>query len=441
MRLTTTQKKENNIVELEIAVGAEDLKAATDKVFRQKVKSINVPGFRKGKAPRAIIEKVYGGGIFMQDAVDELYPAAYEQAIEEMGIEPVENADVELVKLDQETGFTFKARVTVKPEVQIGEYKGLKAEKAPVSISDTQIDGQIERLRERNARIIEVDDRAAQDGDVANIDFEGFVDGVAFEGGKAEGSDLTLGSHQFIAGFEEQIVGKNIGDTFDVEVTFPEEYHAEELQGKPAVFKVKLNAIKSKELPELDDEFAKDVSEFDTLDELKADIREKLQQTQAEKAEEEVENQLMDQILAHLEADIPECMYEHKITEGVQEFSYRLSAQGMNLEMYLQYTGMDMEQFRESFREQAIRQVKIRLALEKIAQLEGIVCTEEDYQAELVRIAELYEVTPDRVALTMARKDMEGDFQCTKAIDIIHTTAEVTEKAPEDKEAPATEEN
>lgn len=438
MSLTSTQRKENNIVELEIAVGAEDLRTATDKVFKRKAKTITVPGFRKGKAPRAIIEKMYGESVFLEDAVNDLFPGAYDAAVEEAGIEPVNQASVELLTLDKETGFTCKATVTVKPDVAVTGYKGLKAEKTAYKVEPDSVDAEIDRMRENNARMIAVEDRPAKDGDITVIDFEGFVDGKAFEGGKGEGHQLVLGSGQFIPGFEEQIAGHSVGDEFDVNVTFPAEYHAEELKGKDAVFKVKLLEIQEKELPALDDEFAKDVSEFDTLDELKSDILTKLQEARDKVAKDEVESALMDQVIERMEADIPECMFESKIDEMVSDFSYRIAQQGMNMEIYLRLSGLDKEGLRNSFREQAVRQVKIRLALEKIVELEGVEVKEEDYDKEWKRVAETYGTEMERVRSAIPPQVIAADIKCTKAIDIVMEHAEITEKEEDEKKTEKT---
>lgn len=429
MSLTSTQKLDNNIVELEIAVGADELKKATDRVFSRKVKTITIPGFRKGKAPRGTIEKMYGEGIFLEDAVNELFPGAYDAAVEEAGLDPVDKADVEILTLDKDAGFTFKATVTVKPEVSVKNYKGIAADKTVSTVTDADMDAEIEKMRERNARTITIEDRAAQDGDNTVIDFEGFVDGVAFDGGKGDGYQLTLGSHSFIDGFEDQIVGHKTGEEFDVNVTFPEEYHSEELKGKPAVFKVKLVEIKGKELPELDDEFVKDVSEFDTLEELKADISKKLQEAKDKKSQDDFETALVDVVIENLEANIPACMYERKVDEMVRDFEYRLSSQGMKIDMYLQYTGMDMESFRKTFREQSERQVKIRLALEQIAKDENFTVSDDDFDTELTKMAEAYNMELDKIKEVVPRKDLEADILCTKAIDLVRESAKVTEKA------------
>lgn len=435
MSLVSTQKKENNIVELEIAVSAEELEKASAEAFRQKGKTITVPGFRKGKAPRSVIEKMYGD-IFVQDAIDDLYPGAYEAAVEEAGIEPVDRASVEMLSLEKDTGFTFKATVTVKPDVTINAYKGLKVDKIIRTAGEEEIGAEIERQRTRHARIINVEDGSpAKEGDMALIDFEGFMDGVAFEGGQGEDYQLKLGSHQFIEGFEEQIIGHKVGEEFDVNVTFPEEYHAEELQGKPALFKVTLKELQARELPVVDDEFAKDISEFDTLDELKEDLRKKIQEDLDKHTVEVMENALLDQVIASMEADIPDCMIEHKIDDMVQEFSQRMRAQGITMDTYLSVMGMQMEDYRNTFREQADRQVKTRLALEKIADMENIQVDESEYEDKLKEMADAYKIDVDKLRRVIQRKDLMGDIRCNLALDLVRDNAEITEKKAEDVEA------
>jgi len=435
MSLRSTQKT-GNTVELEIAVSPEELREATAKVFRRKAKSITVPGFRKGKAPRQVIERMYGEGVFMEDAVNDLYPKAYGEAVDEAGVEPVDRADVEILTVDKEEGLVFKATVTVKPEVELSGYTGIKAEKIIHPVLDSDIDAEVERMRERNARIITVTDRPAKDGDEVMIDFEGFVGGEAFEGGKAEGHKITLGSQSFIDTFEQQIEGHSIGDAFEVNVTFPEQYHAEELKGKPAMFKVVLHEIKGRELPELDDEFAKDVSEFDTLEELRGDIKKRREEAAEQRSCEELENSLMDEVIKGLTADIPEVMMENRTDEMVRDFEYRISAQGMNLDMYLQYTGMNLDAFRKSFGEQAERQVKTRLALEKIAELEKLEATEEDINAELLKIAESHKVEVEKVKEFVPAKELAADIKATKAIDFVRDNAVVTEKTAQPEDEP-----
>ena len=431
MSLTSSTRTENTCV-LEISVPADQFKAAVDKAFKKNAPKITIPGFRKGKAPRAMIEKMYGEGVFYEDAINEIYPEAYSAAVDEAGIEPVDRAEIEILEVGKE-GFTFKATVTVKPEVSISDYKGITAEKVIRKVTDKEVEAELTRLQERNGRIVDVDGRPAQLGDTAVIDFEGFLDGVPFEGGKGEKHSLTLGSGQFIPGFEDQIVGKNIGDSFDVNVNFPEEYHAENLAGKPAVFKVTLHGLKTRELPALDDEFAKDVSEFDTLDELKADLKAKLQERHDHQSNDQLENDLMDAVISKLEANIPQVMIENRIDEMVQDFEYRLQAQGLNLQTYLQYTGMELESFRKTFAQQGERQVKVRLALEKIAALEGLSVSEEELNAEYERLAKSYNIEADKIKGFLPAAELTKDLLANKAIDLVRDSAVVTEKVAEEK--------
>ena len=428
MSLTSVNKLEHNTVELMINVSEEQFQDALNKAYKKKVKSIALPGFRKGKAPKAMIEKMYGKEFFYDDAINMVYPSAYEAAVAEANIEPVDRANVSDLTVEQGKGFSFKATVTVKPDVTVKNYKGIKAEKNIESIMAADVKAELERMRERNARMTTIDSRAAKNGDTAVIDFEGFKEGVAFEGGKGENFPLVLGSGQFIPGFEEQVVGHNTGDEFDVNVTFPEDYHAEDLKGQPVVFKVKLNTIQEKELPALDDEFAKDVSEFDTLDELKKDVKERLQKEADKKAQVDMENSLITTVIENMEGDIPQCMYDNKINEMVNDFSYRLQSQGMSLDLYLHYTGSDMKSFRETFQESAERQVKIRLALEKIAEVENLTATPEEIDAEYEKIAKNYGIDVSRVKGVLPEKEVIKDVTVNKAIDLVKDSAEVTEK-------------
>ncbi len=428
MSLKNATKKENNRVELEIEVDAATFEAAVDAAYRKDIKDITIPGFRKGKAPRSLVEKMYGEGMFYETAVNDVYPAALDEAIKESGYEYVEDKidfDVQSVGKD---GLKFTAVITVKPEVELGEYKGLKATKKLAAVTDEDVDAEVKMLQERNSRMVSVDDRAAEMGDTVTFDFEGFVDGVAFEGGKAENHALLLGSGQFIPGFEEQLVGKKIDEECDVNVTFPEEYHAADLAGKPAVFKCKIHEIQMKELPELNDDFAKDVSDFDTLDELKADSKKKLEERRAAAAEDEVSEQLVEGLLGILTADIPAAMFENAINESVQDFEYRLQSQGLNMDMYMQYTGTDKEAFRESFREQAEKKVKMRLILEKIAKVENIVPTAEDLEAEYNRYAEMYQIEADKVKAFIPEQALSEDLAVQKAMDFVKENAKIKEE-------------
>ena len=432
MALISTNNLEENRVELEISVDKDTFLKAVDEAYKKNVKKINVPGFRKGKAPKSIIEKMYGKGVFYEDAVSATYPLAYEQSVTESKIEPVDAPDIEIVNVD-ENGYTFKAKVFVKPELNITKYKGLKATKKAISVSDEDVENDLNRQRERNSRIVEITDRSAKNDDITVIDFEGFVDDTAFSGGKGENHELTIGSGQFIPGFEEQIIGHSIGDSFDVNVTFPDEYHSEELKGKAAVFKVKLNQIKTKELPELDDEFAKDVSEFDTLEELKTDIRKKLLESREKLANDEMENQLVDAVIANLEGNIPEVMFERRIDDLVKDFGYRMQSQGLNLDQYLQYTGMDADSFRKTFKEQAERQVKTRLALEKIVDLEKLTASSEELETEYNKIAESYKIEVEKVKSLISETDLIQDIAVNKAIDFIRSNAIISEETADEK--------
>jgi len=432
MGLNNANKIETNKYELEVSVDKDSFQKAVERVYRRNIGRMNVPGFRRGKAPRAYVEKIYGEGVFYEDAVNSLYPSAYEDAVKEAGIEPVDKADVEIVNIGKD-GFTFKAKVTTKPEVELGEYKGLNAVKKIKKASDADVDAEVERVRERNARVITVDDRPAKDGDMVVIDFDGSVDGVPFSGGKGEKQNLTLGSGQFIPGFEEQVVGHSTGDEFDINVKFPDDYNAKEVAGKDAVFKIKLHEIKFRELPELDDEFAKDVSEFDTLDEYKADVRKHIQDRYDDSAAEEVENSLMEQVIGAMTAEIPEIMYDNAVDGFVNDFGYHLQSQGINLETYLKYTGSNIGDFRKGFREQAEKQVKMRLALEKIAELESIEPSEEDIEGEYKKLAERYGMEIDKVKAAVSGEDLAKDIKSTKALEIVKNSAVISEEEAKDE--------
>ena len=425
MELIRNEKVADNTVEIEFKVAADEFEKAISKVFRKASAEMTVPGFRKGKAPRSVIEKMYGAEIFFNDAIDELLPQAYEDAVKESGAVVVSRPEIEVVSCTKEDGFTVKAVLTTYPEVTIGEYKGLKAEKNAIDVSDELIDAELAALQDRNSRLVSVSDRAAENNDTVNIDFEGFVDGKAFEGGKGEGFDLVLGSGQFIPGFEDQIVGHNIGDDFDVNVEFPAEYHAEELAGKPAVFKTKINEIKVKELPELDDEFAKDISEFDTLDALKEDIRKHKEEEAESAAQLDLENKLVQQVVDSMQANIPQAMYDVRADEMVQDFANRLAQQGLDLETYLKFTQMDREQFKKTFAEQAQQQVKIRLALEAVVKAEGITASDEDLEAELLRISTTYNYPITELRKSVPADEVKKDLAIQKAIDFIKENAEI----------------
>ncbi len=432
MKLIKNEKLEGSQVELHFSVEASVFEAACEKAYRKEVGKINIPGFRKGKAPRAMIEKMYGKGFFYDTALNDILPDAYEGAIKEAAIEPVAQPEIDVLSID-ENGVVFTAKVFVKPDVKIEGYFGIEVTKEIAPVTDEEITKELELVRERNSREIDANDRPAELGDTAVIDFEGFVDGVAFEGGKGEDYALKLGSGQFIPGFEEQIVGHSVDDEFDVNVTFPAEYHAEELAGKASVFKVKLHALTKVELPELDDEFAKDVSEFDTLDEYKADLKAKIEKRHENTAESAVDGQIMDALIEKLEADIPEAMFENEAENFVRDYDNQLRMQGLDLKTYFQYTGMTVETLRAQFRPQAEKQVKARLALEKIAELESIVASEEDINAEYQRIAEAYGVELDQVKAGIDADLITTDMNVKLAMDAVKAKAVV--KAPAKKKA------
>lgn len=410
--------------------------AAINKVFKKQNKSIQIPGFRKGHAPRAIVEKMYGKEVFYEDAINEIIPNAYTEAMEGFEKTVVSRPEFDVETID-DNGVTLTATFFVKPDAEIADYLGIPVERDEKEATDAEVDEELSRVQQRNSRMIEVTDRPAQIGDSANIDFEGTIDGVPFEGGKAEGHTLKLGSGQFIPGFEDQIVGHNVGDTFDVTVTFPEDYHADELKGKEAVFHCKLNGLEYNELPVLDDDFAKDVSEFDTLDEYKADIKTKIAERHKKEADNAVEDQIIKALGEKLVCDIPECMFENEVENFVRDYDNRLRMQGLDLSTYFQYTGMDLDTLRKNMRPDAERQVKTRLALEKIAALENLEATEEEIEAEYARLAEAYNMEADKIKAAVAADAIADDLKVKKAVDLVKEKAVVTEKAPEAEAADA----
>lgn len=422
------KKKETNRYELDITVDAEKFADAVKKAYAQNGKKINVPGFRRGKAPMSIIEKYYGESVFYEDALNILYPEAVQSAVEESKLDYVDDKiDFDLVSIGKDTGVEFKIVITVKPEVEVDGYKGLKAEKVKAVVTDEEIDEEVARIADRNSRMVTVEDRAAAKDDTVVIDFDGYVDGKAFEGGKGESYSLSLGSNSFIPGFEDQIIGHNTGDEFDVNVTFPEDYHAKELAGKPAVFKVKVHEIKVKEMPTIDDEFAKDVSEFDTLADYKADLKKKALERKEKQAEADVENQLVEQLVGLVKAEIPQAMIERRAEQSVEEFAYRLQSQGMDMKTYLKYMGGSIDDFKNTFLPQAENQVKIRLALEKIAELEKIELSKEDIDAEYEKLAKDYGMESDKVKDAIPEKALSEDLVVTKAMDLVKANAVVAE--------------
>ena len=433
MNLISCEKLEKSMVELQFSIDAETFKAAVNNAFKREGKKYAIPGFRKGKAPRHMIEKMYGSDIFHYDAVNDLFPEAYEAAVKEAKIDVVGRPDPEVVSMSEADGVVLKVKVAVKPEVELGEYAGLTVTKEAKNVNEADVDAEVKRMQDRNGRLL-TREGAAENGDTVDIDFEGFVDGKAFEGGKAEHYSLVLGSGSFIPGFEDQVVGHSAGEEFDVNVKFPEEYGAAELAGKDATFKIKLHEVKYKELPALDDDFAKDVSECDTLDELKDSIRNNIKTNLDKQAEQKVENDLMDQVITNMKADIPDAMVDSRIDELVQDFEYRISQQGLKLADYLKYMGMNIEQFRAQFKEQADKQVKMRLAMEAIVAKEGITASDEEFEEEVKRIADAYKMEADKVKSIVDAAAVKADLAINKAIDFVKEKANVVTAEPKEEE-------
>lgn len=432
----TLENVEKNKVKLTIEVASELFEDGMKKSYQKNVKYINVPGFRKGKAPRKMIEKMYGPAVFYEDAVNFIIPDAYDEAVKEADIHPVSQPEIDIVTIGEaDKPFVFTAEVFTKPEVKLGTYKGVEIEKVENKVTDADVDAEVASMREKNSRMVTVEDRAAENGDITTIDFEGFCDGVAFEGGKGTDYELTLGSGTFIPGFEEQIVGKKIGEEFDVNVKFPEEYHSEELKGKDAVFKVTLKGIKVKELPTLDDEFAKDVSEFDTLDALKEDIKAKLTKEAENKTKAEIENRALEAAVEGAEIDLPECMVDNQVEKMLEDYAYRLKSQGIDMKMYLQYTQMTEDQLKEQMKPSAKQQVLGSLVLEKIAELEKLEATDEDIEKEFGKIAETYKMEKDKIRELMGANidAMKQDIVTNKALDVLAENAKQTKKKAEKK--------
>lgn len=423
MALKSSNKVDTNTYEIEVTIESEVFADACKKAYLKDRKNIQLPGFRKGKATQGMIEKMYGEAVFFEDALDIVYPEAVSSAIEEAGLKVVDAPfDLEVPVMSKAEGVEMKMKVTTYPEVKLGDYKGLEATKLPTDATEEDVENELKQMQERNSRLIDVTDRAAEMGDTATIDFEGFVDDVAFEGGKGENYPLELGSGSFIPGFEEQVAGHNVDEEFDVNVTFPEEYAAE-LAGKAAVFKCKIHEIKAKELPELDDEFAKDVSEFDTLDEVKEDIKKQISEKKEHDAKADLENQLLEQVVENMEVEIPECMFANRTNEMVQEYSYRLQMQGLDLNTYLQYMGQDMETFKASFKEGAEKQVKVSIALAAIMDAENIEVTDEEIDAEVAKIAEQYGMEAEQIKNAIPADQISEDIKRNKAVDLIVDSA------------------
>jgi len=423
MSLKATNNVETNKYELEIEISAEDFEAAIEKAYLKARKNIAMPGFRKGKAPRKLIEKEYGEQVFFEDAVNLLYAPVVNGAVEESGLELVTRPEVEVTEISKENGVKLKATCITKPEVEVKDYKGIEVEKVVNPVTDEDINKQLDALREKNVTVETVDDRAAENGDDVVIDFEGFKDDVAFEGGKAEDFTLSLGSGQFIPGFEDQIVGHNAGEDFDINVTFPDEYQVKELAGAPAVFKIKLKSISKKVMPELDDDMVKDSTEFDTVDEYKADVKKKLEEANEKHADSEVEAKIFDKVIENMTAEIPQVMFDNRVNEMIGELEQRLAPQGISLDLYMQYTGQTIDTVKKAYAEQAEKQVKLRLALEKIAKLENIEVTEDELKAEFDKLAEAYKLDVDQIKQFIHDDDLKKDIAVGKAVDLIKDVA------------------
>ena len=422
------EEVEKNLSKLTFEVSAAEFEKAIDRAYNKNKGQFNIPGFRKGKAPKAIVIKNYTKAVFYDDALNDVLPDAYEAALKESGLDVVARPEFDVEEIKDGEPVVFTALCTTRPEVKLGEYKGIKVAKVDYTVSDEEVDKDIEAVRQRNARLITVEDRAVENGDIAVIDFEGFVDDVAFEGGKGENYELEIGSNTFIPGFEDQLVGAKIDDLVDVNVTFPEEYHSEELKGKPAVFKVKVNEIKVREIPELDDDFASEVSEFDTLADYKADVRAKLEEKAKEKAEIEIQNAVVEKAVENAEFDLPDAMVEGQIDNMINDMAQRMSYQGMSLEMYMQYTGQTMEQMRETYREQAAKQVSGSLVIDAISKAEGIEVSPEEVEMNLVDMAKKYNMEVDKLKELIAEPEMENikkDMVFTKTIEMLSNNAVV----------------
>lgn len=426
------EKLEKNMVKLTIEATAEEFESALQQAYTKNKAKMNVQGFRKGKAPRAIIEKMYGAGIFYEDAANIIIPDAYEKAAEESGLDIVSRPEIDVVQIEKGKAFIFTAEVAVKPEVTLGEYKGIEVEKSVIEVTEEEINTEIDKVRDQNSRTISVEDRPVADGDMTVINFEGFVDGVPFEGGKAEDYALTIGSHSFIDTFEDQLIGKNIGEEVEVNVTFPAEYHAAELAGKPAMFKVTVKEIKVKELPELDDDFAQDVSEFDNLDEYKADIKSTITERKEKEAKTVKEDAIVEKIIENATMDIPEAMIDTQIRQMTDEFAQRMQSQGLSLEQYFQFTGLDAKKLTEQMRPQAVKRIQSRLVLEAIVKAENITVAAEEIDKEFEEMAAAYKMEVDKIKELIGDKEKElivMDMAVQKAVDfVVDAAAEVDAK-------------
>jgi trigger factor len=422
------EKLEKNMAKLTVEVSAEDFKAAIKKAFNKNKNRFAIPGFRKGKAPQAMIEKMYGEGVFYEDAADEAINASYAEAMKESGLDIVSRPEVTIEKIGKDEPFVYSALVTVKPEVTLGQYKGVEVEKADASVSAEDVEAELKKVQEQNARLLTVEDRGVEDGDQTVIDFEGFVDGKGFEGGKAEDYPLTIGSHSFIDTFEEQLIGKKIGEECEVNVTFPTEYHAADLAGKPATFKVTVKEIKVKELPELNDEFASEVSEFDTLDEYKKDVEKKLAEKKEIEANSKNEDAVVAKVVENATMEIPDKMIDAQAENMVQDMARRMQSQGLSLDMYLKYTGMTVEQMKEQARPDAEKRIRTRLVLEAVAKAENIQISDEKVDEEVAKMAEAYKMEVEKLKSYMSESDvkqMKEDLAVQQAVDLLVAEAKL----------------
>ena len=416
------EKLENNMAKLTIEVPANDLEKALQSAYMKQKNKIAMPGFRKGKAPRAMIEKMYGTGVFYEDAANELIPEAYETAAKESELEIVAQPEIEVTQMEKGTDFIFTATVAIKPEVTLGDYKGIEVEKKEAEVSEEEITAEIDKAREANSRLITIEDRATEDGDTVIIDFDGYVDGKQFEGGYAEDYTLVLGSHSFIDNFEDQLVGKNLGEDVEVNVTFPEEYHVDELKGKPALFKVKIKEIQKKELPELDDDFAQDVSDFDTLDEYKADVEKKILENKENQIKREQEDQIIEKIIEKAQMEIPQQMITAQTRQMTQEFAQRLQSQGLSLEQYMQFTGLTPQKMMEDLEPQALKRIQSRLVLEAVVAAENIEASDEEIDKELENMASMYQMEIDKLKELIGddeKKQIGMDLAVQKAVEFV----------------------
>lgn len=424
------EKLEHNMVRLTIEVEAAEFDAATKRAYNKRKGSFNLPGFRKGKVPMKVVERAYGTGIFYEDAANDIMPKAYEEAVKESGLEIVSQPDIDVTQIGKGEAFIFTAEVAVRPEVELGQYKGLDVDKVPVEVTDEEVEAELKKAAEQNAREVKIEDRPVKEGDVITLDYAGTIDGVPFDGGTASSQTLEIGSHSFIDTFEDQLVGMNIGDEKDVEVTFPEEYHSAEVAGKPAVFHVKILGITEKQLPEIDDDFAQDTTEFDTLDEYKDDIRGRLKLARDEQAKNTMANQLIDKVIEDAKMDIPDAMIDAQVDQMEQDMSQRVSYQGITFEQYLQFTGQDPETFRESMKPEATKRIQGSLVLEQIAKDEGLTADDEDLKKELERMAAMYQMGVEQIEQMLPdseKESMKKNLATQKAVDFLLEHANVVE--------------